>query len=228
MAAHYVITGANRGIGLGFVKSYLATGAKVTAIVRSSDSEGELKQVAAESEQLRVLAGDLSDNSAIKKLAEQIEQPIDCLINNAGAYGGKGQRLGAIDSQVWLDTFTVNTLAPYFLTEALLPKLASHARVAFVSSKMGSIADNGSGGAYIYRSAKAALNAAVKSLSIDLLERGIYTVTLHPGWVKTRMGGPNALISIEESVSGMTKVIAGLNADTTGRFVNFDGAEIPW
>lgn len=228
MSKHIVISGANRGIGLGFVQHYLAQGDRVSALVRDAESSSDLKGLAEKNASLSIFEADMSQVDSLGSLADRIDGTIDCLINNAGAYGGREQRLGQVQAATWLDTFTINTMAPYFLTQALLPLLAKPSCVAFVSSKMGSIADNGSGGAYIYRSAKAALNAMVKSLSIDLAEREIGTVTLHPGWVKTRMGGDNALIEVEESVSGMTQVISEVNLDNSGRFVNFDGTEIPW
>ena len=228
MSKHVVISGANRGLGLGFVKSYLASGDRVTALVRDIGAASELKALQSEHESLSLLACDMSELGGIADLAPKIEGPIDLLINNAGVYGGSAQSLGEIDAATWQETFTVNTMAPYFLTQALLPLMAKPSRLAFVSSKMGSIADNGSGGAYIYRSAKAALNAVVKSLANDLSARGISVVVLHPGWVKTRMGGPNGLIEVDESVNGMTAVISRLDASQSGKFINFDGTEIPW
>jgi len=171
---------------------------------------------------------DLLESKQIKTLSASLAgQSIDLLINNAGYYGPKNAALGCIDSDEWMRVLQINTIAPLKLVEALIPQLAlcKHATVAMLSSKMGSMDDNHSGGSYIYRSSKAALNAITKSLAIDL---GIKAVALHPGWVKTDMGGTNALITTETAVSGLRQVIAQLTPENSGSFFAYDGTAIPW
>ena len=137
---------------------------------------------------------------------------------------------GKVDKAAWLSTLEVNTVAPLKLTEALLPNIlqSNLKKIAVITSMMGSITDNTSGGSYIYRSSKAALNAAFRSLAIDLRGDGIAIGILHPGWVKTDMGGSNAILSTEESVKGLIEVIGALNLKTSGQFTNYNGKAIPW
>ena len=138
--------------------------------------------------------------------------------------------LGDLDYTAWEEVLRANTLAPLRMIEAFLDHLRAGEgkTIASVSSKMGSIADNRGGGQYIYRSSKAALNAAMRSVALDLAGEGIKAVILHPGWVRTDMGGPAALIDAPESVAGMKQVIDGLTPDRSGRFFNYDGQEISW
>jgi len=156
--------------------------------------------------------------------------PIDILINNAGIYGSDKNEFGNVEVQSWLQAFQINTIAPLKMVEVFSQQLLMSKRklVACMSSKMGSMADNGSGSSYIYRSSKAALNAVVKSLSIDLKEQGIICVALHPGWVKTDMGGANAEISTRESVEHIFGNLSSLTIDDSGRFIDIDGHDIPW
>lgn len=158
---------------------------------------------------------------------------LQVLINNAGIHGDRSHNFGATTEQnidKWHQTFTINTIAPMLITEALLKNLqfSAGAKVAFITSKMGSIGDNGSGGSYVYRSSKAALNSVVKSLSHDLKADHISVAAIHPGWVQTRMGGPNGLIDVDTSVTGISQVIEQLNPDNSGQFINYDGKAIPW
>jgi len=149
---------------------------------------------------------------------------------NAGVIGSGAQRFGSVTSPDWLEVLRVNLIAPLLISQSLITNIEKglEKKMFFLSSKVGSISDNTGGGMYIYRSSKTALNQVVKSLSIDLLSKGISVIALHPGWVRTDMGGPNALISIEESVNGMATVISKKSLDDTGKFFNFDGKEIPW
>jgi NAD(P)-dependent dehydrogenase (short-subunit alcohol dehydrogenase family) len=135
-----------------------------------------------------------------------------------------------MDYAAWEDVFRINTIGPMHLTDALVPRIAAGKRkiVAAVTSLMGSIEDNASGGYYAYRSSKAGLNAVFKSLAVDLKPRGITSVVLHPGWVKTDMGGPNAPLEAPESVRGMRAVLAKLTISDTGRFLDYQGREMPW
>ena len=225
-----LITGANRGLGLEFVKQYLADGWRVIACCRNPLGASALINLAATSGgRLSVRALDVADFAQVEQLAETLKgQAIDLLINNAGFYP-EGE-FGAVDYADWAQAFRINTMAPMKMTECFVAHVAASRlrKIATLSSKMGSIADNGSGGSYLYRSSKTAVNMVMKSLAIDLQARGIAALTLHPGWVLTDMGGPNALISAEQSVSGMRQVIAQLTMENAGRFVAYDGKEIPW
>lgn len=227
--AYVVVTGANRGIGLEFVSQYLHNGDHVLATYR--ESLGGLEELQQSfSEQLKVAQLDVAGEGAGGiVLASASNKAIDLLIHNAGIYpDAEPESSGAVDE--WLQAFLVNSISPIRLTYQLLPALrrGTKAGVAFLSSKMGSIADNTSGGSYLYRSSKAALNAAAKSLAIDLKEEGIPVVILHPGWVQTDMGGRNALISPEVSVSGMRRVLHELTLKKSGQFVAYDGNSILW
>ena len=170
---------------------------------------------------------DVADETEIAALVRALQgQPIDLLINNAGV-GGNDE---ATDPDPWLEVFRVNSIAPVRVLEALLPNLqrSKDPRVLNLTSLMGSIADNSSGGSYAYRSSKAALNAAMKSLAIDLKPRGITIAVMHPGWVKTDMGGPGAPVTPKASAEGLRRVIAALKPSDSGAFLNYDGAKLPW
>ena len=224
-----LITGANRGIGLEYVKQYAESGQQVYATVRDPAKATALQQLAAKHTNIQVLALDVSDVSAIRDLAGQLSAlTIDILISNAGTY--PDSVFGKTDPQAWLQAFQVNTLTTYYLAEAFLPQLrrANQAKLIAMTSKMGSIEDNGSGGEYIYRSSKTALNMVVKSLALDLREFNIQVAALHPGWVRTDMGGPNGLIDAETSVRGLRQVIEGLSSAQSGEFIAYDGKNIPW
>lgn len=226
-----LVTGANRGLGLEFAHQYLEQGTRVIATVRDMAKATELQALGQQhGNRLTIKTLDVSDAASRKALAESIsDQPIHLLINNAGVSGGWGE-LGKLDEATWLKVLHTNTIAPIKLTEILRSNLmaAEDATVAILSSKMGSMGDNTSGGSYIYRSSKAALNAAAKSLAIDLARDRIKVAILHPGWVRTDMGGPNGLIDAPVSVSGMRRVIAGLTKDQCGEFIAYDGTVIPW
>ncbi|WGS88162.1 SDR family oxidoreductase [Methylomonas sp. UP202] len=228
-----LITGANRGLGLEFCRQYSAAGWWVLAVCRCPDDAEALLTLAADSDRVKVLAADIADFGQIDALAAELRgTPIDVLLNNAGVYGDRsGHGFGNLDYSTWLDTLTINTLAPVKLAEALLPNLQAGQRklIVTVSSLMGSMTDNTSGGSILYRSSKAGVNAAMKSLSIDLAPQGIGVLILHPGWVRTDMGGPNALIDAHESVSGMINVIDGYTPAQSGSFLRFgDGKVMPW
>ncbi|QDO84165.1 SDR family oxidoreductase [Shewanella psychropiezotolerans] len=231
MAKHLFITGANRGLGLTMVKQYLQAGWNVTACCREPEQAGELTQLLEENEPLSVFQLDVTDYQALQQLADNLQgKPIDLLINNAGYYGPKGSTLGDIDVEEWRRVFEINSIAPLKILEAFRAnlKLVSSSIFAILSSKMGSMGDNTSGGAYIYRSSKAAINSVVKSLSVDLRDDNIAVVALHPGWVRTEMGGPNGLIDVQESVTGLKRVLDGLDMSQTGGFLDFRGQDIPW
>jgi len=222
-----LVTGANRGIGLEFARQYAADGWRVHAACRRPDTADDLKAVAGD---VRIHKLDVSDDRQIADLAQELSgEPLDVLINNAGVMGAR-TGLGETDTGVWLDTFRINTIAPLHMVECFLNHLerGQQKRIVNLTSRMGSIADNTSGGYYIYRSSKAALNAVTKSLAIDLAPRGIIAVVFHPGWVQTDMGGPGATISPAQSVGAMRAKIAALTAGDSGSFFNYDGSQIPW
>lgn len=228
-----MITGANRGIGLEFARQYAAEGWRVIACTRDPGKSDALNKLADQSPELIMIhALDVADHAQIENLAQVIgNESIDLLINNAGIYpdSDKGG-FGHTDYAKWMEAFSINTMAPLKLTEAFFGQLArgSQKTIATISSLMGSMADNGSGGSYLYRSSKAAVNMVVKNLAIDLKSAGITAVVLHPGWVKTDMGGPDAMISATQSVSGMRHVIGRLTLNDSGKFYGYDGQEIPW
>ncbi|WP_281214264.1 SDR family oxidoreductase [Shewanella insulae] len=231
MAKHVVITGANRGIGLGFVKYYLANGDIVSACCRQPAQASALIQLAESHPNLNIIQLDVTDETSVLALPRHLnDAPIDLLINNAGYYGPKGIGFGQLHAPEWQKVLAVNTIAPLMVTQTCYPMLqkATNAKVVCISSKMGSMADNQSGGSYLYRSSKAGLNAALKSLAIDLSSEEIYCVAFHPGWVQTDMGGPNALITVNEAVAQMAECIDKLDAGQSGLFLNFDGQVIPW
>jgi len=232
MSETVLVTGANRGIGLEFVRHYAVQGATVYACCRLPEAAGDLTHVAAGSEgRVHIQPLDVTNARHVANLAAVLgERPIDILINNAGTYGQDDAHFGNTDVAAWLQAFRINTIAPVKIAEALVENLARGERrvIANLSSKMGSIEDNGSGGSYVYRSSKAALNMCVKSMAIDLAPRGIKVVAFHPGWVLTDMGGPNAEIDTRSSVAGMSRVIEGLSAEDSGRFLEYDGSVIPW
>ncbi|MCG9731017.1 SDR family oxidoreductase [Shewanella sp. Isolate13] len=228
---HVVITGANRGIGLTFVEHYLADGWRVSACCRDPINAPELTQMMSRFNRLQVIELDVTSADSIATLNQTFgTDPIDLLIHNAGYYGPKGVQFGDTDVKQWRTVLEVNTIAPLILTEALYANLKRSpcAVLAFISSKVGSMSDNRSGGGYYYRSSKAALNSIVKSLSIDLRQDGIRCVALHPGWVKTDMGGPNALIDADTSVRGMMAVIKQLTFEQSGHFYDYQGGSIDW
>lgn len=229
--ASVLITGANRGIGFEFARSFADDGWHVHACCRKPGQAKELKELVEGTVGAVTLHKlDVTNGLKVASLARTLaDEPIDILINNAGVYGPR-TGFGETDYDDWMPVFTTNVLAPMRMAERFVEHLAQGERklIVNISSRMGSIGDNSGGGAYIYRSSKAALNAVVKSLSIDLAPRGIAAVVFHPGWVQTDMGGKNAAITPAESVTGMRAVIERLGIADTGKFFNFDGAILPW
>ena len=226
-----LITGTNRGLGLGFVKSFLAKNMNVICTTRNISGSKELLECKKKHpNNLEILELDLLEENSENTLSDLLsDKPVDIFINNAGV-GNSNQRFGVVSSKPWLELLKVNLIAPLTVTQAIIEniKKGSDKKIYFLSSQLGSIGDNTSGGMYIYRSSKTALNQVVKSLSVDLKPIGITVISLHPGWVKTDMGGPNAPVSIDESVKGMMKVIDTTDIGNTGTFLNYDGKELPW
>jgi NAD(P)-dependent dehydrogenase (short-subunit alcohol dehydrogenase family) len=225
----FLITGANRGLGLEFTRQYLAAGDHVIAACRqASPTLTELGQSAAG--RLEIMALDVTDHASIDALAQSLaDRQIDVLINNAGIYGPRDQSLDKLDYTAWAQTFAVNTMAPLKLIMALRANLlkSKAPKAITITSRMGSIAET-SGGSVIYRSSKAAVNMVIRNLSKDLAGDGIAFAVMHPGWVKTDMGGPQATLTPEISISGMRKVIAALDKAQSGGYFNYDGTLIPW
>jgi len=222
-----LITGASRGIGLEFVRQYAGAGWKVLACCRSPAKATELNKITGD---VSLFALDVDDDGNIAELAKQLKSvPIDVLVNNAGISKPEASTLGQISSDVWLQVFRTNTIAPLKMAEAFLPNMEAgkEKQLIAISSRLGSIALN-EGGRYSYRSSKAALNSAWKSLAGDTAGKGMICVVFHPGWVQTDMGGKAAPVSPPQSVAGMTKVIASLTKKDNGTFHNFDGDTLPW
>lgn len=231
MTESILVTGSNRGIGLEMVRQYADDGWRVYAACRNPDTAADLQALAEAHPSISVHALDVTDNNQIKALATDLRgQSIDILLNNAGIYGQDDAHFGNTDAQLWLDCLHINTIAPMKMMEAFVEHVAASQRklMAAMSSKMGSIADNGSGGSYVYRSSKAALNAVLKSAAIDLRPKGIKVAILHPGWVLTDMGGTNAEITAQESVTRMRHTLDSVTLDNSGTFFETDGSVIPW
>ncbi len=228
-----LITGANRGIGLEFARQYIESGWRVFACCRNPDQATPLKQLASmHANSLSLHKLDVSDFDEIDRLSTELaDQDIDLLLNNAAVFlDTHDNELGSTDYEAWIYSLRVNSMAPLKMTEAFINQVrrSTQKKVINITSKMGSIADNTSGGYYLYRSSKTALNMATRNLSIDLMPHGIMTATLHPGWVQTDMGGPNALITAGSSVAGMRRVIEQLTLANSGKFYAYNGKEIAW
>jgi NAD(P)-dependent dehydrogenase (short-subunit alcohol dehydrogenase family) len=235
-----LVTGAARGLGLEFVRQYAAGGWRVLACVRDVAKATELDRIVRESPaSVSAHRLDVADGASVAALAVQLhDQPIDVLLNNAGTMGAQSfathgvavQRFGNSDFADWEQVFRVNVLGPMRMAEAFVEHVAASERkvIATLTSIVGSVASNRSGGMYAYRSAKAAANAVMKSMALDLAPRGIVAVPIHPGWAKTDMGGANAPVAPPESVTGVRRVIDELTPERTGRFWQYDGAELPW
>lgn len=223
-----LITGAGRGIGLELARQYAGDGWRVHATCRDSKGASALEGIGGD---VAIYRLDVTKGAQIAALARDLKgEPIDLLINNAGRMGAPGRSIGNLDYDTWEEVFRVNAMGPVRVAEALVELVASSERKLIVSitSGMGSIGTNSNGGSYAYRSSKAALNAAMKSLSIDLAGRGITVAVFNPGWVRTDMGGKSATLSPKKSVKGIRAVIDRLTLSDSGRFLNHDGSEIPW
>jgi len=221
MAEKVLITGANRGIGLALVKEYLARGDQVIAVCRRSSSE--LTQLPVQ----RIEGIELTDPGSINRMAAQlIGQKLNLLIANAGIL--RSTPLDALDFEAIEAQFQVNAVAPLRVVQALLPLLSERAKIALITSRMGSVEDNTSGGAYGYRMSKSALNALGKSLAIDLAPRGIAVALLHPGYVNTEMVNFHGEIEPEVAATNLVKRISALNIQNSGSFWHASGEPLPW
>ena len=233
--ANIVITGANRGIGFALVKSYVTTGNRVYAFCRSPEQATELAQLAANTGgQLTLHPLDMADGNAITAVAQVLQDtPVDVLLNVAGITGGRMNNLldkpfTEEDFAGWREAFEVMTIGPFRLTQALLPNLiAAKGKVMTVSSQIAA-STWPYGGMYAYGATKAGVNRVMRSLAIDLKGKGVCVASIHPGYVQTDMGGPNAEITPQESAAGIKTVVDNLNLDNTGGFFKWNGELHDW
>ena len=222
-----LITGANRGIGLKFAQLLSNSTNIIYVTTRDLNNCIELKKI----NNIEILELDLLEKNSIKDFCSDVKDiPFDLIINNAGIFQDEQMEETNLDPELWLDEMMINAIGPVVLTQKLKENLISgnEKKVVFISSQMGSIDDNYSGGYYFYRTSKSALNSAAKSLSIDWKADEISVLMLHPGWVKTDMGGSKAKLEIDESVNSMIKVIEASNISNTGSFLNYNGDKLEW
>ena len=221
-----LITGANRGIGLKFAE-ILSANNNIYATARDITKTDDLEKL----DNTELLELDLLDKDSIKSFCSELKDiPLDMIINNAGIFQDEQMEETILDPELWLDEIMINAIGPVVLSQKLKENIMSgnDKKIIFISSQMGSIDDNYSGGYYFYRTSKSALNSAAKSLSIDWKADGISVLMLHPGWVRTDMGGSNAQLDIDTSVSTMLDVINSLDMGKTGTFLNYEGKKLEW
>ena len=233
MMPSVLITGSNRGLGLEWVRQYVEDRWRVYATCRHPPEAGELHEIVRNSENVTVHRLDITRIDDINALAvELLHEPIDVLVNNAGVYLEKYREIGLqkLNYEDWEYTFRVNTLGTIRVTEGLLDHVAQSEKklVVVISTHMASISDITTPGDYYYRSTKTALNATMEGITQELKPRGIGVLMLHPGWVKTRMGGEDAPIIPSESVRGMRALVDRFNAEDSGKFYRYDGEKMPW
>ncbi len=238
MAKTTLITGANRGIGLEHTRQALEAGETVIATCRDAAKAEALNTLKATyPDQLGIFPLEVADPASIAAFAVALDgRAVDRLINNAGIMGeawsmeGMGQRIGKMDYDLWEEMLRINLIAPFRMTEALLPNLlAGEGKlVVMMSSDLGSITQNTMGGVDAYRSSKAALNMVMVSLAKELADQSITVISMAPGWVRTDLGGDTAPYSVEESVAGQRSALAGVTLADSGRFINLKGETVPW
>jgi NAD(P)-dependent dehydrogenase (short-subunit alcohol dehydrogenase family) len=240
-AQRVLVTGANRGLGLEFVRQLAARGDRVFATARDVNRAAELREISRShgDDRVTVLPLDVDDADSIRAAAETVRgqtDALDLLINNAGVYaarinagGEPAERLGELDFDDALKVLRTNAVAPLLLAQALLPLLqrGTNSKVVSITSGYGSVADN-TGFPYYYAASKAALNMFMRSLAGDAAAKGIVTVVMSPGWVQTDMGGASAPVTADKSVAGMLKVIDALTAADNSRFYDWRGKEVAW
>jgi NAD(P)-dependent dehydrogenase (short-subunit alcohol dehydrogenase family) len=235
-----LITGASRGLGLEAVRQYAAALWRVIACARKPDAAAELNEIASGSGgRVTVHPLDVAEHGQIEALADRLNGlPIDVLLNSAGVMGresfaDKGmtiQRFGQTDYDDWMDTLRVNLFGPMKMAEAFADNVAAseQKKIVTLTSIVGSVGQNTFGGLYAYRSSKAAANCIMKTMALDLGRRGIIALPMHPGWVRTDIGGPRGDLDAATSVAGLRNVIAGLTPANAGHFLQWDGRELPW
>ena len=221
-----VITGASRGIGSEFVVRLLNEGWRVYAGYRQEKHRLDLL----DNENLFTYQLDVTDNDSIESFTNNVEHHIDLLINNAGVPDGRWRNIKEIDDVWALEVININSLGPVRLVRSLYEKMGGNSlsTVVMISSLMGSIDDCHSGRSYAYRASKTALNMFTVAMKKEALEDNISFLILHPGWVKTRMGGENAPVEMDTSVDGMMELIGEHTLENSGRFVQYDGVDLPW
>ncbi len=227
-----LITGANRGIGLELCRQYLQQDWRVYATCRNPENAKELNSLADENrDHLSVHALEVTNRDQLTALKKHLKgKPIDILYNNAGVYANGASQFGKTDEKAWEEAVAVNLIAPMKMMEEFVENVAKSDKkiIASMSSKMGSMQDNTSGGSYAYRATKAALNAIMVSAAHDLRHLDITSLILHPGWVRTDMGGPQGELSVEQSAKKLRKILDNCTIEDSGSFFDVDGTIIPW
>lgn len=226
----WMITGAGRGIGLGIAKQILGRGDEVIALVRDPLKCEALRAIDGARTRLKLLAADVADSTSLSAARAALSQGrIDVLVNNAGIYRERGRGILTADLDAFAETLMVNTVAPLRVLQNFAPLMGKNgevSKVATISSAMGSF-QNGEG-QFAYRASKAGINKAIQSIATELLQDNIIAFVMHPGWVRTDMGGAGADISVDQSASGIVRVIDGAGRDQAGAFLNYDGRALPW
>lgn len=228
-----LVTGSNRGLGLEWARQYAGEGWRVFATCRFPEQADELQSLVDSTKHVTLHRLDVTQGDQLSALRKELKnEPIDVLINNAGVYYEQWAQdpLGRINYDDWQHTLAVNTLGSMRVSEALIKNVerSNKKLIVSITSHMGSIADITSGNDYAYRSSKAALNAAMKGLSIEVREQGVGVLLLHPGWVRTRMGGDSAPLSTQESVTAMRKLVDNFTISRSIAFLRYDGTAMPW
>ena len=221
-----VVTGANRGIGSEWVNQLLENEWTVYAGYRKNLDKLENLS----NSNLFIHQLDVQSNQSVIDFCNQVEGPVDLLVNNAGVGDGRWQKLEDIDDKWSLDVLDINAIGPVRMVQALYEKMSHDklTKVVMISSLMGSIDDCKSGRSYAYRASKSALNMFTAAMKNEALENNITFAILHPGWVKTGMGGSMAPVTMPESVTGMMRVLESQTLENSGRFIQYDGAILPW
>lgn len=228
----YLVTGANRGIGLSLAEAIIQRGDRVVAAVRDPFKLPDLLKTAAKN-RCAVVGLDIADARSVARAAAAVDEPIHALINNAGVSGERSGTTAGMDAEAALATFSINALGPLRVAQAFLPHLrrAGDARILNVSTQMASLTGPGHAGRadrMAYRASKAALNKITQGLASDLRADGIPVVAVHPGWVRTDMGGSGADLTPADSAKALLKIADGLTAADSGRFLRWDGSDHPW
>ena len=220
-----MITGASRGLGLEFARQFYSEECRVIATCRNPKKANELNSIG----DIDVHSLDVTDDKSVANLADKLRgENIDILINNAGVIGQR-EGFGRLDYDIWAETMDTNVFGPMRVAEAFRDNVMNSEKkqMIFITSRMGSITE-AVPNAYVYRSSKAALNMAVKCLSVELEQQGLIAVLFHPGHVQTDMGGQAAPVTPQKSIEGMKNQIVALTRDDNGRFLSYDGRQIPW
>ncbi|MBX9617575.1 MAG: SDR family oxidoreductase [Hyphomicrobiales bacterium] len=227
----WMITGAGRGIGLGIAKKILGRGDDVIALVRDPLKCDALRAIEGARTRLKLLAADVADAASLSAARAALSQGrIDVLVNNAGIYRDRGRGILTADLDAFAETLMVNTVAPLRVLQNFAPLMGKGgqvSKVATISSAMGSF-QRGGDGQFSYRASKAGINKAVQSVAAELLQENIIAFVMHPGWVRTDMGGAGADISVEQSATGIIRTIDSAGREAAGTFLNYDGTTIPW